>query len=134
MSISLLQKDQKSGQSICQNRSFFPHCSNSTFYVFSLKLLQLNKFNITVYRGFCRWVQFSPFNTCKQFCSRLQFAQTKMCLKRDIMRHWNLPSLNYINLPADKKAKVVKNKTGVNISHYTLIFTNFEYWLIDFLY
>lgn len=96
-------------------------------FTFSLKLLQLNKFNIALYRGFCRWVQCSPFNTCKQFCSRLQFAQTKMCLKRDIMRHWNLPSLNYINLPADKKAKVVKNKTGVNISHYTLIFTNFEY-------
>lgn len=103
-------------------------------FTFSLKLLQLNKFNIALYRGFCRWVQCSPFNTCKQFCSRLQFAQTKMCLKRDIMRHWNLPSLNYINLPADKKAKVVKNKTGVNISHYTLIFNNFEYWLIDFLY
>lgn len=122
MSISLLQKDRKSGQSICQNRSFFPHCGDSTFYVFSLKLLQLNKFNIALYRGFCRWVQFSPFNTCKQFCSRLQFAQTKMCLKRDIMRHWNLPSLNYINLPADKKAKVAKNKTG----EYFPLYSNFQ--------
>lgn len=94
-------------------------------FTFSLKLLQLNKFNIAVNRGFCRWVQFSPYDTCKQFCSRLQFAQTQMCLKKDIMRHWNLLSLNYINFPADKKAKVVKNKKGVNISQYTLIFNNF---------
>lgn len=112
----------------------FPIAVTAHFTFFLLNFS--NSTNLTLlYTGvFVAGCNISPFNTCIQFCSRLQFAQTKMCLKRDIMRHWNLPSLNYINLPADKKAKVVKNKTGVNISHYTLIFTNFEYWLIDFLY
>lgn len=48
---------------------------------------------------------------------RLEFDQTKLCLKRNNLSQCSSPSLK---LPKDKEGESSKNKTGENISLYTI--------------
>lgn len=66
--------------------------------------------DVTVHRVF--------FALCNFCLATLQFApskftQTRLCLKRDNMTHWSLPSLKFA---AEKEGKMDENELGINIS------------------
>lgn len=48
----------------------------------------------------------------------LEFARTQMCLKRDIVRHWNSPSLKLARRQGGRKGE---NKTRANIFLFTIL-------------
>lgn len=86
----------------------FSNCIENLNLVF-LIYIDLKTSRNTVYRIIFASLLFQKVSHC------LEFAHTQLCLKRDTsnLRHWNSP--------ADNEGKGDENKTGANISMYTVV-------------